>query len=229
MSFEPNEMPLLPMPAVLFPGTFLPMQIGERAHRDLVRECAEQNKSLGVVLNAGGGLGCLSVPHTTGCIASVALLLEDSNNETLGAVFFGEQRMRVTGFTQHEPFATGRVQTFDDYSGTNAERKTKQASKLFQHYLELVRRRYNAQVVNVPLPDDPIMASYLLAAVLYLPLETKQRWLESASAALRLQEELAYLHVECERLKTLLTLSQQSQRQYTTPDFHFFTSLVSQN
>lgn len=229
MSFEPKEMPLLPVPAVLFPGTFLPMQIGERAHRDLVRECAEQNKSLGVVLNAGGGLGCPSVPHTTGCIASVALLLEDSNSETLGAVFFGEQRMRVTSFIQQEPFVTGCVQTFDDYSGADAERKTKQAARLFQNYLELVRRRYNAQVVNVPLPDDPIMASYLLAAVLYLPLETKQRWLESASASLRLQEELAYLHTECERLRTLLTLSQQSQRQYTTPDFHFFTSLVSQN
>jgi Lon protease-like protein len=229
MSVDPCEMPLLSMPAVLFPGTFLPVQISELPQRELVRECAEQNRSLGIVLNAGSGLGGPTVPHTTGCIASVALLLEDGEKDTLGAVLFGEQRMRVTTFRQQDPYVTGCVESFDDYSGTNAERKTKQASKLFQHYLELIRRRYNAQVVNVPLPDDPIMASYLLAAVLFLPLETKQRWLESASAALRLQEELAYLHLECDRLKTLLALSQQTQRQYITPDSHLFTSLVSQN
>jgi len=229
MPVEPCEMPLLPMPAVLFPGTFLPVQICERSHRELVRECAEQNRSLGIVLNAGGGMGYPTVPYVTGCIASVALLLEDGGNETLGAVLFGEQRMRIVSFTQQEPYVTGRVESFADYSGANAERRTKQASNLFQHYLDLIRQRYHAQVVNVPLPDDPIMASYLLAAVLYLPLETKQRWLESASAALRLQEELAYLDQECDRLKTLLTLSQQVQRQYVTPDSRFFVSLVSSN
>jgi len=229
MPVDPCEMPLLPMPAVLFPGTFLPVQITEHSHRELVRECAEQNQSLGIMLNAGGGLSAPTVPHTTGCVASVALLLEDGDNEALGAVLFGEQRMRVTSFLQQNPYVTGRIESLEDYSGMNAERRTKQASKLFQNYLELIRRRYHAQVVNVPLPDDPIMASYLLAAVLYLPLETKQRWLESASAALRLQEELAYLHLECDRLNTLLALSQQTRRQYAAPDSHFFTSLVSQN
>jgi len=229
MSVDPCEMPLLPMPAVLFPGTFLPVQISEGLHRELVRDCAEQNRSLGIVLNAGGGLSGPTVPHTTGCIASVALLLEDGNKDTLGAVLFGEQRMRVTNFKQQDIYVTGNIESFEDYSGANAERKTKQASKLFQHYLQLIRRRYNAQVVNVPLPDDPIIASYLLAAVLYLPLETKQRWLESASAALRLQEELSYLNLECDRLKTLLALSEHTQRQYATPDYRFLTSLVSQN
>jgi Lon protease-like protein len=34
------------MPAVLFPGTFLPVQISEHAQRDLVRECADSNRPL---------------------------------------------------------------------------------------------------------------------------------------------------------------------------------------
>ena len=81
----------------------------------------------------------------------------------------------------------------------------------------------------MPLPDDPVIASYLLAAVLYLPLETKQRWLESASAALRLKEELAFLNTECERLATILALSQHTQRKYAAPDSHLFTSVISMN
>lgn len=225
MSVVPSEMPLLPMPAVLFPGTFLPVQISERSHREMVRECAEANLPLGILLNPG--CSGTAVPHTTGCIASVALVLDGGEKDVMGAVLYGEQRMRVTQFRQQDPCVTGSVEVLEDYSGLNAERRTQQASKLFQRYLELVRQRYQAQVVNVPLPNDPILASYLLAAVLFLPLETKQRWLESASAALRLQEELAFLNTECDKLSVVLALSQHTQRQYAIPDYDRY--LASQN
>jgi ATP-dependent Lon protease len=157
------------------------------------------------------------------------LLIDSEDKDTMGAVFYGEQRMRVVRFTQQEPHVTAQIELLSEYPGLHAERRTKQASQLFQRYLNLVRQRYHAQVVNVPLPDDPIIASYLLAAVLYLPLETKQRWLESASAEMRLQEELAFLNAECDKLTTILALSQHTQRHYATPDSHLFASLVSQN
>lgn len=229
MSAVPSEMPLLPMSAVLFPGTFLPVQLTDPQQRQLLRDCAEQNRPLGILLNSGHTSGTPMLPHTTGCLATIALLLNAENTEQMGAVLYGEQRIRVTQFTQHAPHISGEVEVLEDYTGLNAERRSKQASRLFQRYLELVRQRYSAQVMNVPLPDDPIMASYLLAAVLYLPLEMKQRWLESASAAFRLQEELAFLHAECDRLTTMMALSAHTQRHYATPDPRLFSSLVSQN
>lgn len=230
MSAVPNEMPLLPMPAVLFPGTFMPVQVTDARHRELLRHCAEQNQQLGILLNPGyASGGSPMLPRTTGCLATVALLLDTDDKDMMGAVLYGEQRMRVTTFTQHQPYVTGEIELLEDFTGMNAERRSKQAAQLFTRYLELVSERYSAQTVNMPLPDDPIMASYLLAAVLYLPLEQKQRWLESNSAAFRLQEELAYLHAECERLSTILALSQHTQRQYATPDPRLFSSLVSQN
>lgn len=230
MTTVSGEYPILPLPAVLFPGTFLPMQITEEAHRDLLRECADHERRLGVVLNPGqSGNGRTTLPCTTGCTASVALLLENDDSQAINVVLYGEQRMRVVDFTRQEPYYAGRIEPLDDYTGLHAERRTRQASRLFKRYLDLIRRRYQAQVVNLPLPEDPIMASYLLAAVLYIPLETKQRWLESASAALRLQEELAFLHAECDKIALILALSSQTQHCYATPDAHHFASLISQN
>ena len=225
-----GEYPILPLPAVLFPGTFLPLQITEDDHRRLLRDCNDENQFVGVILNPGQhGRSGQAVPCTVGCTASIALVLDNDDQQAMNVVLYGEQRMRVGAFTKQSPYYTARIDLMEENLGEHAERRSKEASKLFRRYLELIRRRYGANMVNLPLPDDPILASYLLATVLYLPLETKQRWLESASAALRLQEELAFLHTECEKITTMLALSQQTQHNYATPDTELFSSLFSQN
>jgi len=225
-----SEYPLLSLPAVLFPGTFLPVQITDPSHRLLLQDCNDGERHLGVILKPGqGGNGRPAVPCMTGCTASIALLLDSDERKPMNVVLYGEQRMRVLDFTRQAPYTAGHIEVMDDYSGLHAERRTKQASKMFNRYLELIRQRYQAQVANLELPDDPVMASYLIAAVLHLPLETKQRWLEAASAALRLQEELAFLDTECEKLASTLALSLHTQHTYVTPDAHMFAALISQN
>ncbi len=227
----PTEIPLLPLPAVLFPGTFLPLQFDEDGQRDLVRECVDRSGQLGVVLTPGDTGGTrMSVPCTTGCLATVALLLyEDDREQPVSAVLYGERRMRVVDYVQQDPYLTGRIELLDDYSGHNAERRITRATELFERYLDLIRRRYHTEVVNLPLPHDPIMASYLLASVLYLPLETKQRWLESASAAHRLDEQLAYLSAECDKLAMSLQLSQFTHHVYTIPDYRLYLRYIGGN
>lgn len=224
-----NEIPLLPLPAVLFPGTFLPVQIVEARHQELLHACAADHQHLGVILTPGKIGGHSPAACTVGCVASVTLLLDSEEDQSSNVVLYGEQRMRVMEFTRQDPYSKGCIEMLEEYPGLHAERRTKQASTLFQRYLELIRHRYQAQVTNLPLPDDPVMASYLLAAVLFLPLETKQRWLESASAALRLQEELAYLHAECDKITTILALSHHTQHSYAVPDMQLFANFISPN
>jgi Lon protease-like protein len=229
----PAEIPLLPLPAVLFPGTFLPVQLHDEGHRALVRECVDRSEQLGVVLAPGDAGGArASVPCTTGCLATVALLLyedEHDQDQPISVVLYGERRMRVVDFVQQDPYLTGHVELLDDYSGQQAERRIVRATALFERYLDLVRQRYDTDVVNLPLPNDPIMASYLLASVLYLPLETKQRWLESASAVHRLDEQLAYLDAECDKLAMSLQLSQFTHHVYTIPDHRLYVRYVGGN
>jgi Lon protease-like protein len=226
-----KEIPLFPLPTVLFPGTFLPLRITDESQRSLLRDCVDQGDHLGVILNPGGdGSGRPSVPCTTGCLATVALLLRDDNEfQPMNAVLRGERRIRVVDYVQQDPYLTGRIEMLDDHAGLNATRHTKQAARLFQKYIDLVRLRYQAEVADLTLPDDPTLASYLLASVLYLPIEMKQHWLESASATIRLKEELAFLQAECERMAVFQTLSQKKNQQYSTPDIHLYTTLISQN
>ena len=227
------EIPLLPLPVVLFPGTFLPVKLSAETHRMLLTECVRNGERVGVILLPGEAEGTSStVPCTTGCLATVTMMArvaEQDDDEPIDAILFGERRIRVMDFVQQDPYLTGRVEFLDEYGGLHVERRTEQASRLFDQYLDLIRQRYGTDVVEYSLPHDPTLASYLLASVLYLPLEVKQRWLESASTALRLQEELNYLRAECEKHSTMLALSETMQCNYTAPDPHLYISLTSQN
>jgi Lon protease-like protein len=226
-----GDIPLLPLPTVLFPGTFMPLQITDRAQAALLRRCADDGTRLGTVLMAGEAhAGRPTVPCTVGCLASIALTVAESEQEAmLSVVLYGEQRMRVVDYTQQSSLLTGRVEPLEDFAGMHAARRTKQAAALFEQYLALVRERYHTEVVDLPLPNDPTLASYLLAAVLTLPQETKQRWLELASAALRLEEELAVLREECEKLSVFLALSKKNHGRYLLPEAEYYLSLVSHN
>ena len=226
-----GEMPLLPWPMVLFPGTFLPIEVAEASQRALLRDCVKRERRVAVVLAPGEGEGAhSSVPCTTGCLASVAMLAHsEDDEEPISVVLYGERRIRVLNFIQQDPYLTGHIEMLDDYHGLQAARRTEQAVTLFRQYLQLIRQYYGTEVVDYTLPDDPTLASYLLASVLYLPVEVKQRWLESASTTLRLEEELAYLHEECEKHEALLALSEHMNRRYSLPDPKFYLTMASLN
>ncbi len=229
MSTEFEAIPLLTLPAVLFPGTFLPIELHEPDQRALLGECMDSSRHLGVVYTHPDTAGApVSLPSTIGCKASVAFLLHQ-NEQPMHAILFGEHRIRLTEVSQQEPYPTGLAEMLDELDGVNARQRTRQAGRIFQQYLSLIRQRYQADITNVPLPDDPTAASYLLASALYVPLETKQRWLESATAALRLEAELAYLTEECERLTTFLTLTRGHRHAYTIPDYEHFAGMISLN
>lgn len=226
-----EEIPLLPLPAVLFPGTFLPVQIGEDTHRALLRECVDDGHHLGVILTPGqSGDSRLTIPCTTGCLASVALLIHEGDDaHPVNAVLYGERRMRVLDYVKQNPYLTGHVELIEEYSGLHAERRTREAARLFQQYLTLISQRYQTDIVDMPLPNDPTLASYLLATVLSLPLEIKQRWLESSSAALRLEEEVAFLRAECELHEAFLAIARHAHRSFTPSDVRRFLNLISLN
>ena len=229
-----GEMPLLPWPMVLFPGTFLPIQVAEESQRILLRDCVKRERRVAVVLAPGEGeCAHSSVPCTTGCLASVAMLAhgedDEDDEDPISAVLYGERRIRVVNYIQQDPYLTGHIEMLDDYRGLQAARRTEQAVTLFRQYLQLIRQYYGTEVVDYTLPDDPTLASYLLASVLYLPVEVKQRWLESASTALRLEEELAYLRGECEKHEALLALSEHMNRRYSLPDPKLYLTMASPN
>ena len=233
MSAQSGEIPLLPLSAVLFPGTFLPIQAAEETHRALLRACVRDGQPVGVVMTPGEPPGAhSSIPCVTGCLASVALLadtLDEFDDGPIGVVLYGERRIRILDFIQQDPYLTGRVEYLEEFGGMHVEKRTTQAAKLFAQYLYLIRKYYEKEVLDLKLPTDPTTASYLLASVLCLPLEVKQRWLESVSTRDRLEEQVAYLKAECDKHEVLLQLATRMQHQFSTPDPRLYLAYYSPN
>jgi Lon protease-like protein len=231
---DTHEIPLLTLPAVLFPGTFLPMQAIEEPHRTLLRDCVREDWQVGVVLTSQGEHShYASIPFMTGCLASVALVAHSDDDaqddEPLGVVLYGERRIRVVEFVQQDPYLTVRVEMLAEHEDPNAGRRTERVAILFKKYLDLIQNFYKSDILDFTLPHDPTAASYILASILCLPLQMKQRWLESVSTRDRLEEQAAYLQAECDRHELLLHLSRTHQHRYSLPDQRLYLALNGQN
>jgi len=229
-----HEIPLLILPTVLFPGTYLPMQAIEEPQRTLLRDCVREHWQVGVVLMHGDADGHRSaIPYTTGCLASVALVAHCNDNATdeelLGVVLYGERRVRVVEFVQQDPYLTGQVELLGEHAASITSHLFERVIALFKHYLELIQYFDTHDRAELPLPHDPTAASYFIASVLNLPLQLRQHWLESASTRERMEEQEAYLQAECDRHELLRNFSRACRSRYSFPDSRIFIELVGRN
>ncbi|MDE2308105.1 MAG: LON peptidase substrate-binding domain-containing protein [Xanthomonadaceae bacterium] len=89
------EMPLFPLPAVLFPGGQLQLRIFEPRYLDLVRECTRQGAGFGVCLILReAGSGTPAAPAGIGTVARISDFDRDDDG-LLGIVAEGGSRFRV--------------------------------------------------------------------------------------------------------------------------------------
>lgn len=232
MQAASGEIPLLTIPAVLFPGTFLPTRIDDDAQCALLRECVDAGRQVGVVLTCAEESARSVVPYTTGCLATATIFasVQDEDAQApLTVVLFGDQRFRVLSFVQQDPYLTGRVELLDDYAGMYVERRLEQVAQLFTQYMQLISAQCWSESIDLTLPHDPTAAAYFLASVLRIPRETKQRWLEVDTTAARLKVIAAYLSVECERQETLLAITARTQQRYMIPNSTHDFPAISRN
>ena len=205
MSAEAIELPLFPLDAVLFPGTVLPLHIFEPRYRRMVVDCQSENIPFGVVLARPESEHLREVPYRVGTMALIRDLdeLEDGryNVTTIGA-----QRFRITGQHREKPYLSGVVEPFEDdvQSGEILFDVAKQARRLLGSYLELLLDVTNERDIEENLPDTPEALSHLIAHLLDIKNEQKQRYLEMTSTQQRLQEEISILRREVPFMRQFL-------------------------
>ena len=68
-------------------------------------------------------------------------------------------------------------------TGEGAEQRTVKAGRLFARYVTTLLRMANEPVEPIDVPEDPVAASYLIAAGLQVDLADKQRLLTIPSAS----------------------------------------------
>ena len=185
-----RELPLFPLPLVLFPGVPLPLHIFEERYRRLLADIRVSNNLFGLPYfeNPVTEESRPPVNHV-GCVAEVveAQSLEDgrSNILTVGVV-----RYRLSDYAAGgEPYLVGRVEFFEDEDEDKdmLARRAARVSELFGRIARSVRALNDDRSPVPDLPaDDPERLSFLVAAAMEMENDDKQELLEMRSAAARL-------------------------------------------
>ncbi len=186
-----SELPLFPLPLVLFPGVPLPLHIFEDRYRRMLADVRAGNNMFGLsYFDLNTATNTRPPVGHVGCAAEVveAQLLPDgrSNILTLGLI-----RYRLAEYVEMgEPYLVGRVEFFED------EREDEQllaaralhVAKLFKRIARAVRALNDDRASLPDLPDaEPERLSFIVAAAMELDAEAKQSLLEMRSSAERLE------------------------------------------
>ena len=186
-----NELPLFPLPLVLFPGVPLPLHIFEPRYRQMLDDIRVTNNLFGVsYFDSTTSERELPAVGEVGCVAEVteAQTLPDgrSNILTVGVV-----RYRIESYVERgDPYYVARVSYFEDDDEDDGA-LVKASENVADTFTRIARavRTINDERVNLPdiSGTEPQRLSFLVAAAMEVEVEMKQELLELLSTLERLE------------------------------------------
>jgi Lon protease-like protein len=186
-----RELPLFPLPIVLFPGVPLPLHIFEPRYQQMLADIRVHDQLFGLsYFDQSESAGEFPPVGHIGCVAEVTEIQPmpegRSNILTIGLI-----RYRLESYVEHgDPYLIGRVSFFEDEeedAGVLDER-AEEVSTLFMRIARAVRiiNDERASLPDLP-PTEPERLSFLVAAAMELNTEVKLELLELRSTAERLK------------------------------------------
>lgn len=189
-----RELPLFPLPLVLFPGVPLPLHIFEPRYRRMLLDVRVSDNLFGVSHLAAGDSEEVTAERPplghVGCVAEVTEVqpLPDgrSNILTVGLI-----RYRLESYVERgDPYLVGAVTFFEDEKESDEPlaARAREVSELFLRIARAVRSLNDDRAGLPELPDtDPERLSFLIAAAIDLDVEVKQEMLELRQTSERLR------------------------------------------
>lgn len=186
-----TELPLFPLPVVLFPGMPMPLHIFEPRYQKLMSDIRSRDSLFGLSYFDADTSG-QDVPPAghIGCVAEVtesqAMPDGRSNILTVGVV-----RYRIDGYVENgEPYLTARVEFFEDEDNDEdlLTEESRDVASMFMRVANAIRV-LNDERGNLPdiTDTEPQKLSFLVAAAMEIEAETKQELLELRSTRERLR------------------------------------------
>lgn len=198
-----TDLPVFPLPVVLFPGVPLPLHIFEPRYRQMLTDI-RLSDNLFCVTYFDPSTSENDVPPAghVGCVAEVTetQTFPDgrSNILTLGVI-----RYRIESYVERgDPYLVARVNYFedDDEDSSMLAESAREVAETFTRIAQAVRT-LNDERANLPDISDtePQRLSFLVAAAMEIDADVKQELLELTSTSVRL-----------ERLRGMLSLAVKS-------------------
>ena len=195
-----SDLPLFPLPVVLFPGVPLPLHIFEPRYRQMLLDIRMAKNLFGLAY-FDPTLSSNEVPPagSIGCVAEVTETqsLPDgrSNILTLGVI-----RYRIDSYVDRgDPYLVAQVSFFEDYEEDESllAGPAREVADTFTRIAQAVRTINDERAALPDISDtEPQRLSFLVAAAMEIDAEIKQELLELRSTSERL-----------ERLRGMLTIA----------------------
>jgi len=186
-----RELPLFPLPVVLFPGVPLPLHIFEPRYRKMLEDIRAGNNLFGLsYFDSSASDTELPPAGHVGCVAEVTETqsLPDgrSNILTVGVI-----RYEVEDYVQRgDPYLVAKVSFFEDEEETE-EQLNERTQDVVEAFTRIARavRIINDERANLPdiSATEPQRLSFLVAAAMEIDVDQKQELLEVRFTSERLQ------------------------------------------
>lgn len=186
-----RELPLFPLPVVLFPGVPMPLHIFEPRYRRMIADIRVRDNLFGLSYFDQSAVEQDRPPAGhIGCAAEVTET-EALSDGRFNILTIGLIRYRVEAYLdQGDPYLLGQVSFFED-EAEDGDLLAHRAQKVTDVFLRIARavRILNDERAALPeLPEtEPERLSFLVSAAVDLDAEVKQEMLELRSTAERLK------------------------------------------
>jgi Lon protease-like protein len=181
-------LPMFPLGTVLFPGALLPLHVFEERYRRLVQDCLNGEPEFGVVLiDRGHEVGGGDVRRPVG---TVARMLEVASTPDGRYVLqtAGVRRIRVQSWLADDPYPRADVEDWPDEAQSLATDELVEAVVVKLRRVRALAAELQESIgpMEVEVAEDPVLASYHLAALSPVGSEDEYRLLASPGPAERL-------------------------------------------
>ncbi len=201
----PAELPILPLKnTAVFPLTVLPLVVQKPRSVRLVDDVVIGDRMVGLVALRNPEVD-EPTPADLYSMGTVAIIhrMARAPDGTLHIIVQGLERIRITEFTQTEPYMRGKVETVPDIveKGMEMEALVRSTIDLFRRLVSLAAYLPEEVIANALNTDDPRQLAYLVATSTRMDLATRQEILELDSVSAKLRKLVAVLSREVEVLE----------------------------
>ncbi len=221
-----NSYPVLPVrDTVLFPHAVLPLTVGRESSIQLIQSLGEEKTILVVAQrDARQDIPQGTDLHAIGTKATVHKVVK-MPNQSLFVFTEGTERVKLTNFTQVQPFLTAEYETIEDaVPETSPELEALQRNVVGQ-FREIVTSSPtlsdDLQTIAINIEEPSRLSDFIASSLPFLTTTERQELLETSDVKARLEKLNSHLakEIEVQQLRNKIQNEvqdavQQSQRDY---------------
>ena len=200
-----RELPLFPLSAVLFPASYMPIQVFEERYKEMLADVSKADDAFGIALiKSGSEVGGPAETYRIGTTVKIVQRAPVSDGRTFISVF-GQQRFAIKEILRKYPYVIARVELLNEGARDDVSSQlVGEVREKITSYVQVVMGLRGGWVRGIEAPEDPLALSYFVGGTLSIGPMEKQKLLEAQPMAYRLILESEILDREISTLRETL-------------------------